>query len=475
MEQSLEYDPASEEEDIRAHRQWDTESVDTSRPGQIAKLDQSHLKRKLLDGLAELFANEKGGKTVACTSMREGEEELTIWVTRNEGFYDSDRVIWERLSLLLRSMASDSAGKFSYSSSKTARIAIGIKIRIDPVHAEELWEKMLIYYASRLENFYIPGIRRSLKECRDLVFSTIDEGELTTALQKLAELFALTFDEGNADLTTTQRHNRLVTKTYEVEMTRAVRKLLWNSTYTTNKTKRLWENLYFLGRLRVILEVIKEAVSTLPSFTGATIVLVGGSSPHRETRQSNALSLGETIQLLGATLNTATVKDVLGPKWSIGRAQGRFAALQKEKPRIHAEVQMAVNLLETNKLRDIFPYFGCSKKSCTMCWHFLQALSQVQTRGCHGRLFKPWMVPQTSGLGPGHKRTIVNALVELEVTLLGMLKGDWRKNIAHEKTSVVGGTSIFSVANSESKQRKKDIKRWKLKLEQERVTAAFSR
>ncbi|EED18623.1 hypothetical protein TSTA_123540 [Talaromyces stipitatus ATCC 10500] len=105
-------------------------------------------------------------------------------------------------------------------------------------------------------------------------------------------------------------------------------------------------------------------------------MLDGDSGPNREPSQTDPLSLKDTLQLLGATLNNATVKDALGSKWSIGRTQAKFAALHKEKPRIHAEIRIVLNLFESNELRDIFPYSGCSKKSCTMCWHFVQITSR---------------------------------------------------------------------------------------------------
>ncbi|PGH14771.1 hypothetical protein AJ80_05815 [Polytolypa hystricis UAMH7299] len=80
----------------------DASNIDTSRPCQIS--DSAHLnrlKRKFLDCLAELVANEKGGRSVACASMKEGEEEVTVWITRNEGFRASDDAFFENLSLLL--------------------------------------------------------------------------------------------------------------------------------------------------------------------------------------------------------------------------------------------------------------------------------------------------------------------------------------------------------------------------------------
>jgi hypothetical protein len=46
-------------------------------------------------------------------------------------------------------------------------------------------------------------------------------------------------------------------------------------------------------------------------------------------------------------------------------------------------------------------YFGCIKYSCFMCAHFLRAYGIISTRGCHGRLFKRWTVPEAASLEAG--------------------------------------------------------------------------
>lgn len=76
----------------------DAISIDTSRPQQISDSGCDQLKMKFLDCLAELTANKKGGKFVTCSSMMEGEETVTLWITRNGGFQVSDNIFFEKLS-----------------------------------------------------------------------------------------------------------------------------------------------------------------------------------------------------------------------------------------------------------------------------------------------------------------------------------------------------------------------------------------
>jgi hypothetical protein len=73
----------------------DAVSIDTSRPHRISDSGHHQLKTKFLDCLAELAANKKGGESVACSGMMEGEEAVTFWITRNQ---IPDNLFFEKLS-----------------------------------------------------------------------------------------------------------------------------------------------------------------------------------------------------------------------------------------------------------------------------------------------------------------------------------------------------------------------------------------
>jgi hypothetical protein len=100
---------------------WDVASDDTRNAHQLSDSGHSRLKRKFLDCLAEFAANRKSGKTVACTAMKEAEDNVTIWIARNEGFPDQENLLFNKLSELL-SRLSCSKGMCSLASrSKTER------------------------------------------------------------------------------------------------------------------------------------------------------------------------------------------------------------------------------------------------------------------------------------------------------------------------------------------------------------------
>ncbi len=70
-------------------------SLDTRSPAQLSNAVYCRLMMKFLDYLAEFAANRKGGKSVACTAMREAEESVRIWVARNEGFQSIEKQLFE--------------------------------------------------------------------------------------------------------------------------------------------------------------------------------------------------------------------------------------------------------------------------------------------------------------------------------------------------------------------------------------------
>lgn len=180
-----------------------------------------------------------------------------------------------------------------------------------------------------------------------------------------------------------------------------VRDLLQTSPHSTPRTKKLWENICFLGRLKVAFETFKDIALNLPSFKQVTIIPIPRDIGTQKALK-NPLNLEQAFNLLDILLDPSTVKKVIGHKWTFAKAKDSLRDLQKQKLNVHAEVQMILYLSKGRQTFDgLFQYFGCSKYSCFMCWHFLQAHSKIGTRGCHGRLFKPWSIPEVSGMTPG--------------------------------------------------------------------------
>lgn len=83
----------------------DAPSMDTILAHQISDSGHGRLKRRFLDCLAEFAANKKGGTAVACSAMKEAEDNVVIWIARNEGFSDVDKLAFDKLGKVLGSLS----------------------------------------------------------------------------------------------------------------------------------------------------------------------------------------------------------------------------------------------------------------------------------------------------------------------------------------------------------------------------------
>jgi hypothetical protein len=83
----------------------DTPSIDTKFAYQISDSGHRRLKQRFLDCLAEFAANKKGGTAVACSAIKEAEDNVIIWIARNEGFSDIDKPAFDKLGKLLGSLS----------------------------------------------------------------------------------------------------------------------------------------------------------------------------------------------------------------------------------------------------------------------------------------------------------------------------------------------------------------------------------
>jgi hypothetical protein len=186
---------------------------------------------------------------------------------------------------------------------------------------------------------------------------------------------------------------------------------LKDSTFSSSKIQRLWTDIGLLARLRVAFLKFLETALSLSSFSNVAIILVPRLLPPVRSAQRH-LNLNQTLEVLGLKMNDETVKKLIGPKSNVSSAKTKFSRLQKQERMVHAEVQMLLFLSKT-RAASVFPYFGCSKLGCFMCFHLLQGYGKYGMRGCHGRFFKPWTIPNSGDLQSGGRDRIVAAIRSL--------------------------------------------------------------
>jgi len=340
-----------------------------------------------------------------------------------------------------------------------------------------LWEHMVSYHSSRIKQDYIPNLRQSFKaydaeQTRHVANTTPDRSVVDAELSALRDIL---FNNLPNDISTFNKHKKLIVASYDLRREAAVEEALNSGASSSLKSRTLWISICLFSRVRVAYRTFIEIAQTLPSFGHIKFVLVPRPAVSPKPPQRPA-TLKQTLGMLKLDLNLNITKKVLGNDWTVGKTEERFKNLQKQNLNVHAEVQMLIALATNESVKsDLFPYFGCSKLSCFMCSRFIQAYGRFTTRGCHGRLFKQWTVPNADGLLPGQSDRIARALVSVQKELKKKLKESIETHIRHERTSVVGGSSIVSKWPENTPSRRSQIDQMEAKGVHEKVLERFRR
>jgi hypothetical protein len=69
----------------------------------------------------------------------------------------------------------------------------------------------------------------------------------------------------------------------------------------------------------------------------------------------------------------------------------------RQKPTVHAELVLLMEMAD-GKIKDVAPYIGVSKLSCTLCSQYIRAFNKVMnqkiaTKGSHGKALPGWFWP----------------------------------------------------------------------------------
>ena len=336
---------------------------------------------------------------------------------------------------------------------------------------------MVLYHQNRIQHSYIPNLRASFK-----AYDAVPERNDTNTPENssvsdnaLSVLRTLLFDRDTNGTSTLEKHTRLVITSYDLRRTRNIKEVLYSSPSATSRSKSLWSDICLLARLRIAFQTFKDIALMLPSFEQVTITPVHCRLAPANPSQ-RPLNLKQTFGILKLDLGPATTKAVLGHNWTVAKIEREFAKRQKQKPNVHAEVQMLMSLnTHESSTSGLFSYFGCSKLSCFMCNRFIQSYGRITTRGCHGRLFKPWTVPSVDRLLAGHADRTAKALILVQKEVKKKLNDSVEGHLRHERTSVIGGSSVITGRQEERSQRQLQIDRLRMKAEQNRVAEIFNR
>jgi hypothetical protein len=161
---------------------------------------------------------------------------------------------------------------------------------------------------------------------------------------------------------------------------------LTNSALAMNRSRRLWQQIGFLGCFQTAYDVFVQASATLFRFENVAIF----SIPPGKTRNdppSATLTLDQSTMVFSENINLNSFWILLSKKRRTPpEAREEFSGIQKSPLYAQAEIQMILHLGVENQTGRASDYLGYGKHSCSMCWNFTQACGVMRTRGCSGSL-----------------------------------------------------------------------------------------
>ncbi|KAF8248495.1 hypothetical protein K440DRAFT_679735 [Wilcoxina mikolae CBS 423.85] len=397
---------------------------DTNKFDELAEsCTPEQLKMQFLDRLAEVMSTKKGGTHVACATMTEKDDSATIFVARNGSFSPDDTQCFRTFERCLS-------------------VKLGSTIGFDKmgnINHDDLWNALLVHYDARLKEIYIPNLKRCFDDCTDL-FPT----ELSTIpdLDSLYNLRSLCLRR-SPGLSLAEQRRLLVLEAYTVRESVELRKNLLGTAGLDSIHTKLWNAICYLARLRMAYYTFVKARAELTTFGTISIVPI---SPPKAKKAPTPLSFSKTLRLVGLIPDDNTVRRYIHNDSTVSKAEKEFTTAQQRGPHVHAEVQVVLYLMQTDRLKDIH-YIGCSKRSCYLCWQFLQDLpTKISTRGCHGKLYSRWTIPKINTLPSGLGRVIADALQAVQVRMEALLKSPITAHYNRVPDSSIG--SIRNAAKS---------------------------
>lgn len=223
---------------------------------------------------------------------------------------------------------------------------------------------------------------------------------------------------------------------------------------TGNNTnaRSLRDALGFLGKLQTCFNTLIRSAERLSGFQNLRILPV--MNPPNETDKpkradrNNAWSLKRTFESLGLELNDKTVKSVFGTgkkkaSWTKSKLLQNFDKLKTSVSETHAEIRVILAAARHDCTgAAIFKYVGCSKRSCFLCYGLVQSYGSYTTRGCHGKLYNLWTVPEISWLAKEERSIFVEALKSVEKAMMESIHGRKTDGLIHARESTIGGSSV---------------------------------
>ncbi|KPI43240.1 uncharacterized protein AB675_7177 [Cyphellophora attinorum] len=402
----------------------------TNRTSTLVNFNPGRLRRTFLDRLAEVIANEKGGRHVAATMMVQAQDSVNVFVAKNNKFRQADISFLDQLAALLRLVAGSRA----------------FEAEIDQ-HTSLLWNRLLEHYEMRVQG-YVVELRQLLK----LLFpgeSPSDQYQASDT-QILIHLRVLRVAIYTHYPSTLARNQALVEGAYSIYRSFVEEDF---AALPSTSWQRLRSCLGFLGRLQASFKTFIKAAERLPGFENVKVLVV------QPPAQGNSKSGGGKVVVakwtvprlfehIGYEFTDKNVSSLLtGPgkksQWTRNKLLQEFNKLGSWTGEVHAELQLLPSYLQAQETNNLAAqYIGCSKHSCFLCWHFLEQVGAIRTRGCHGKLYNLWGLPDFHAITASQTHGLLAAVRHVESLVEKQILATDAQGRQQAKESTLGPSSI---------------------------------
>ncbi|RYO74746.1 hypothetical protein DL766_008376 [Monosporascus sp. MC13-8B] len=402
------------------------EDDDTVKGQPLASFNERKLKCAFLDRLSEILSPAKGGYHVAAALMIEGLDGVEVTVAGNCGIKEKDKSFIKELEEILVSIAR--RGDYATSDNEI----------------ENLWELLLTQYRPRI-NQYISDLRQALY--RNLE-SRLDSHSSLPFMQEIRRLLS-TITNDPQDL------SGIVLQAYDLKKSHSV--LDFENIHPAKPSigRNIGQAVHCLGRLHVAFLTLIRAARRVNGFENLHIrwaELPSLAKTNTLARRNSAIpawTVAQTFKFLGLEYTDEQAGRLMCPeedtvRQSFTRTElvNRFDKLKPASNEVHAEIQLVLDLARRRiSFSTPFSYIGCSKLSCLLCTEFIALVGSFSTRGCHGKVYYLWTIPEQKELEQASVESICSAVKKLETHLEGILLESPNPK-PHEKESTIGGSSV---------------------------------
>lgn len=327
--------------------------------------------------------------------------------------------------------------------------------RLDPIAAstkQHLWTSLVQLYKPRLNDYMIQA-KRTLKEtvlrAKVQVETLALDDRTPTLLSRLEEFRALI---NIVVVSPTQDGLDEVIKSAHDMFSLYKEHDFSEMTNNDTNTKSLRDALGFLGKLKTCFNTLTRSAERLSCFQNLRILPVvdptTGAVKPKVAARNNVWSLGKTFSSLGFELNDKTAESLVGTgkkkgSWTKNKLLQRFDKLKLSVSEVHAEMQVILAATKHDCIgAAIFKYVGCSKRSCFLCSKVIQNYGSYTTRGCHGKLYNLWTVPEVQWLAEEERLKLVQALKIVERAMKESIRDKKTTGIGGARESTIGGSSV---------------------------------